>query len=85
MPALPAYSVSAYNLSHASENKIHDDSVAQSLGFTGVSCRCRGVCLRLPPARGALGSAFLTRGEMLCRFFKPVYDGRLATVTVAGV
>ena len=29
------YSVEAYNLSHASENKIHDDSVARKLGFQG--------------------------------------------------
>src|SRR5512136_3063045 len=29
------YRVEAYNLSHASENKIHDDAVAQKLGFVG--------------------------------------------------
>ena len=29
------YTVEAYNLSHASENKIHDDAVAQKLGFSG--------------------------------------------------
>ena len=29
------YRVEAYNLSHASENKIHDDTVAQKLGFAG--------------------------------------------------
>ena len=34
-PAATAYTVEAYNLSHASENKIHDDAVAQKLGFTG--------------------------------------------------
>ena len=28
-----SYRVEAYNLSHASENKIHDDTVAQKLGF----------------------------------------------------
>jgi hypothetical protein len=37
MTALAAhtYDVEAYNISHASENKIHDDAVAKKLGFTG--------------------------------------------------
>ena len=35
MNAPQPYTVEAYNLSHASENKIHDDSVAQKLGFAG--------------------------------------------------
>ena len=30
------YSVEAHNISHASENKIHDDTVARKLGFAGV-------------------------------------------------
>lgn len=82
MPALPAYSVSAYNISHASENKIHDDSVAKSLGFTGglvPGVEVFAYACHQPVTRW--GSDFLTRGEMLCRFFKPVYDGRQATVT----
>jgi hypothetical protein len=29
------YTVEAYNLSHASENKIHDDQIARMLGFSG--------------------------------------------------
>ena len=29
------YRVEAYNLSHASENRIHDDATAQRFGFTG--------------------------------------------------
>ena len=33
--SLPAYRVSAYNTAKASENKIHDDSVAQRFGFRG--------------------------------------------------
>ena len=28
------YQVNAYNLSHASENRIHDDATAQRFGFT---------------------------------------------------
>ena len=34
-PTSTTYRVEAYNLSHASENKIHDDAVAQKLGFAG--------------------------------------------------
>ena len=34
-PGTRSYSVEAYNISHASENKIHDDAVAQKLGFSG--------------------------------------------------
>lgn len=79
---LPAYSVEAYNLSHASENRIHDDSVARSLGFTGglvPGVEVYAYACHQPVARW--GSAFLTRGEIVCRFLKPVYDGRKATVT----
>ena len=78
---LPAYSVEAYNLSHASENRIHDDSVAQSLGFTGglvPGVEVYAYACHQPVARW--GSAFLTRGEIVCRFLKPVYDGRKAVV-----
>ena len=32
---LEAYSVVAYNTAHASENKIHDNAVAQRFGFAG--------------------------------------------------
>ena len=34
-PTSNTYRVEAYNLSHASENKIHDNTVAQKLGFAG--------------------------------------------------
>ncbi len=30
-----SYTIEAYNVSHASENKIHDDAIAQKLGFSG--------------------------------------------------
>ena len=35
MDALAGYRVQARNLSHASENKIHDDDVARRFGFQG--------------------------------------------------
>lgn len=81
MTTLPAHSVAAFNLSHASENKIHDDSVAQTLGFSGglvPGVEVYAYACHQPVARW--GSAFLTRGEIMCRFFKPVYDGRTAIV-----
>lgn len=81
---LPAYSVEAYNLSQASENRIHDDSVAKSLGFTGglvPGVEVYAYACHQPVARW--GSAFLTRGEIVCRFIKPVYDGRIAVVTAS--
>src|SRR5262245_51660746 len=84
------YRVAAYNLSHASENKIHDDTVAQKLGFAGglvpgvevYAYACHPVVQRW-------GRAWMERGRMECRFLKPVYDGRIAEVvpreTAAGL
>lgn len=76
------YSVSAYNLSHASENKIHDDTIAKKLGFQGGLVP--GVEVYAYASHMAVehwGRAFLERGTLECRFLKPVYDGRIATVT----
>jgi hypothetical protein len=81
-PVSTTYSVEAYNLSHASENKIHDDAVAQKLGFAGglvpgvevYAYACHPAVLRW-------GRAWLERGQMECRFRKPVYDGRIAVIT----
>jgi acyl dehydratase len=79
---IPAYEVTAFNLAAASENKIHDDSVARRLGFQGALVP--GVVVyaymaHSPVARG--GRAWLERGEADCRFLKPVYDGAVARVT----
>jgi acyl dehydratase len=81
-PQSHIYSVKAYNLSHSSENKIHDDTVAQKLGFTGGLVP--GVEVFAYASHVPLeywGRAFLERGRMAGRFTKPVYDGRTATVT----
>ena len=37
--SLPAYDVRAVNISAASENKIHDDTVARRFGFRGALVR----------------------------------------------
>ncbi len=76
------YTVEAYNLSHASENKIHDDSVAKKLGFTGgLVPGVEVFAYATHPVVGKFGRAWLERGRMEARFLKPLYDGRMATVT----
>ncbi len=79
--AMLNYTVEAYNLSHASENKIHDDDVAQKLGFTGglvPGVEVFAYMTHVPVT--VWGTAFFERGQISCRFAKPVYDGRVATV-----
>jgi len=76
------YTIEAYNVSHASENKIHDDTVAQKLGFSGglvPGVEVFAYASHLPVERW--GRAFLERGELAAKFGKPVYDGRLATAS----
>jgi hypothetical protein len=76
------YEVEAFNVSHASENKIHDDVVAKKLGFTGALVP--GVEVYAYASHLFLrrwGRAWLERGTAECRFFKPVYDGRIARAT----
>ena len=76
------YAVEAKNLSHASENKIHDDSVARTFGFAGgLVPGVEVYAYACHPAVRHWGRAWLERGRMECRFLKPVYDGRLAVVT----
>jgi hypothetical protein len=76
------YTIQAYNVSHASENKIHDDTVAKKLGFSGglvPGVEVFAYASHVAVARW--GRAFLEHGTLAARFGKPVYDGRLATVT----
>jgi acyl dehydratase len=80
-----AYRVQACNLSHASENKIHDDDVARRFGFQGglvPGVEVYAYMTHLPAARW--GIAWLEGGTAECRFFKPVYDGRFVTVSANG-
>jgi acyl dehydratase len=74
--------VSAYNTAAASDNKIHDDSVARRFGFRGglvPGVEVYAYMAHMPVARW--GRAWLERGCADCRFWKPVYDGALARVT----
>jgi acyl dehydratase len=76
------YSVEAFNISHASENKIHDDGVARRLGFAGGLVPGAEVfAYACHPLVQHWGVAWLERGQMQCRFIKPVYDGRIAQVS----
>jgi acyl dehydratase len=82
MTALKPYSVHAYNLAKNSENKMHDDSVAQRFGFQGglvPGVDVFAYMTHMPVAKW--GRAFLEHGLMDGRFFKPVYDGETAVVT----
>ena len=81
---LPTHSVRAFNAAGASENKIHDDTVARRFGFRGALVP--GVAVfaymaHVPVAH--FGRAWLERGAADCRFLKPVYDGDVARVTAA--
>jgi hypothetical protein len=77
-----SYEVEAYNTAKESENKIHDDTVAQRFGFTGglvPGVDVYGYIAHLPVARW--GRAWLEKGAAECRFKKPIYDGHRATLT----
>jgi acyl dehydratase len=79
---LAAYDVSAFNTAAASENKIHDDSIARAFGFRGAlvpGVEVYAYMAHMPVVRW--GRAWLESGEADCRFLKPVYDGAIARVT----
>ena len=79
--ALQTYRVEAYNTAKASENKMHDDTVARKFGFSGglvPGVDVMAYMMHLPVAQW--GRAFLERGLIEARFVKPVYDGEIAGV-----
>lgn len=70
------YSVVARNIDPTSDNKIHDDEVAQQFGFTGALVPGVELFAYLThPLVEAWGVEFLSRGAMSVRFRRPVYDG----------
>jgi acyl dehydratase len=74
--ALPPHTVRAHNAATASENKIHDDTVARRYGFAGglvPGITVFGYLTR--PVVEAWGEQWLRRGWMAARFRKPVYEG----------
>ena len=71
----------AYNQASASENKIHDDTVAQRYGFRGGLVPGVTVYAYLVhPAIVVWGLDWLSRGTASAVFRKPIYDGDLARV-----
>ena len=81
---LSPYRVEAFNASKESENKIHDDAVAQRFGFRGglvPGVDVYAYMTHLPVRRW--GRAWLERGVAECRLLRPVYDGDTAIVTAA--
>lgn len=79
MTAALTHKVSAFNLSAASENKIHDDAVARKFGFQGglvPGVEVYAYMTNLPVRH--FGTNWLSSGTAECRFLKPVYDGRIA-------
>ena len=81
---LAAYDVNAFNTAAASDNKIHDNTIAQRFGFRGglvPGVEVYAYMAHMPVVR--FGRAWLERGEADCRFYKPVYDGRVARITAA--
>lgn len=75
------YRVQAYNTAKASENKMHDDTVARQFGFSGglvTGVDLLAYMVHQPVA--AWGRAFLERGLIEARFLKPVYDGEMLTL-----
>jgi hypothetical protein len=81
---LKPYHIRASNLSRESENRIHDDSVARGLGFAGSlvpGVEIYAYACHFPVH--LWGRAWLDHGVARCHFFKPVYDGRLVSISGA--
>ena len=79
--ALPLHRVRAHNAATASENRIHDDTVARRFGFAGglvPGITVFGYLTR--PVVEAWGSSWLERGTMAARFRQPIYEGEEVTV-----
>ena len=73
---LPPHRVRAHNAATASENKIHDDTVARRHGFAGGLVPGITVFGYLTsPVVEAWGAAWLERGFMTARFRQPIYEG----------
>lgn len=78
---LPDVELVAFNTATASENKIHDNTVAAALGFgAGLVPGVDVYAYLCQPALAYWGRDLLTRGELTVRFDAPVYDGEPTTV-----
>jgi acyl dehydratase len=76
MVQLSSYRVRARNLAPDSDNKIHDDDVAQQFGFSGALVPGVELFAYLShPLVEAWGTGFFDGGRLEARFRRPVYDG----------
>ncbi|HUQ40708.1 MAG TPA: hypothetical protein VM030_11190 [Acidimicrobiales bacterium] len=78
------YRVTARNFAVASENRIHEDSVAKAHGFKGGLVP--GVttwAYMTHPVVETFGPAWLARGTMTAKFTKPVYEGDVIEIGAA--
>jgi hypothetical protein len=86
MPQAAPYRVRAFNTAVASENKIHDDTVARRFGFSGGLVP--GVEVYAYMTHMAIerwGRDWLERGGAGCRFLSPVYDGKIVEISATNV
>lgn len=70
------YTFRAVNQAKASQNKIHDDEIARTYGFSGGLVP--GVTIfayMADPVVANLGRKWLESGRISARFSKPIYDG----------
>ena len=78
-PLAPA-TVTAFNNSEKSDNKIHDDAVARSYGFKGGLVPGVTVFAYMAsPLAAAFGERWLTQGEATVALVRPLYQGEMAT------
>ena len=71
----------ARNIATASNNKIHDDTVARQYGFEGgLVPGVEVYAYATHPVVARFGVDWLERGTAHVRLHKPVYDGREVTV-----
>ncbi|HEV2992486.1 MAG TPA: hypothetical protein VG759_28895 [Candidatus Angelobacter sp.] len=79
------FRVRAHNAATDSENKIHDDQVAASLGFRGGLVP--GVTVygyMIPPVLEVFGLRWLESGSMNMRLFAPCYEGETVVSSCDG-
>ena len=84
--SLAPHRVIAFNSARDSENKMHDDTVAQRYGFSGGLVPGVDVYAYMAhPAVVRWGREFLEAGTLQGRFLRPVYDGEEAIVIASEV
>ena len=82
-PQFKSFQAAAYNYAHDSDNKIHDDDVAQKYGFRGgLVPGVAHYAYLSKPLVDAYGRDWLERGVATVRFDAPIYEGDPVCTTV---